>query len=144
MEQRRSSWKRGEDFIRITTNVAKDDGSRAVGTKTRPLKGRAVAAIRKGEPYYGVADILGRPYITGYEPMRDKDGAIIGVYYVGYPLQTLVAIRDAIQERGVLDHGFFALCNEKNQTVFVDRKPRQPGRGKIHCGTVCQRPAKFK
>jgi signal transduction histidine kinase/CheY-like chemotaxis protein len=121
--------KRGEDFIRITTNVAKDDGSRAVGTKLDP-SGKAVAAIRKGEPYYGVADILGRPYITGYEPMRDKDGAIIGVYYVGYPLQTLVAIRDAIQERGVLDHGFFALCNEKNQTVFVTANLGNPAEAK--------------
>jgi hypothetical protein len=28
--------------------------------------------------------ILGKPYITGYEPIRDADSHIIGVYYVGY------------------------------------------------------------
>jgi signal transduction histidine kinase/DNA-binding response OmpR family regulator len=121
--------KRGEDFVRVTTNVAKDDGSRAVGTKLDP-SGKPIAAIRKGEPFYGVADILGRPYITGYEPMRAQDGAIIGAYYVGYPLQTLVAIRDAIQERGVLDHGFFALCNEKNQLVFLTANLGNPTEAK--------------
>ena len=28
--------------------------------------------------------ILGTPYMTGYEPIRDASGATIGVYYVGY------------------------------------------------------------
>jgi len=28
--------------------------------------------------------ILGTPYITGYEPIKDSSGAEIGVYYVGY------------------------------------------------------------
>jgi hypothetical protein len=29
--------------------------------------------------------ILGKPYITGYEPMKDGSGNIVGIYYVGYP-----------------------------------------------------------
>ncbi|MGA7214129.1 MAG: response regulator [Terrimicrobiaceae bacterium] len=121
--------KQGEDFIRITTNVARDDGTRAVGTKLDPL-GRAIAAIRKGGSYYGVADILGRPYITGYEPIRDPTGEIVGIYYVGYLLQTLSAIRDAIQERGVLDHGFFALCDEKDRPVFLTTDLGNPSEAK--------------
>jgi methyl-accepting chemotaxis protein len=28
--------------------------------------------------------ILGTPYITGYEPIKDSSGAEIGIYYVGY------------------------------------------------------------
>jgi methyl-accepting chemotaxis protein len=28
--------------------------------------------------------ILGTPYITGYEPIKDSSGGQIGVYYVGY------------------------------------------------------------
>jgi len=73
----------GDEFVRVATNVQKDDGSRAIGTILDP-KGKAIAAIAKGESYFGEADILGKPYITGYEPIRDATGNVIGVYYVGY------------------------------------------------------------
>jgi hypothetical protein len=75
--------KSGDDFVRVTTNVKKDDGSRAIGTVLDP-KGKAFAAITKGESYFGEADILGKPYVTGYEPIRDARNTVIGVYYVGY------------------------------------------------------------
>jgi Cache 3/Cache 2 fusion domain len=75
--------KSGDDFVRIATNVKKDDGSRAIGTVLDP-KGKAIAAISKGESFYGEVPILGKPYITGYEPIRDGSNGIIGVYYVGY------------------------------------------------------------
>ena len=41
-------------------------------------------SIRKGEPFYGEVDILGKPYITGYEPILDSSKSVIGIYYVGY------------------------------------------------------------
>jgi hypothetical protein len=75
--------KSGAEFVRVATNVKKDDGSRAIGTILDP-KGRAIAAIAKGESYFGEADILGKPYVTGYEPIRDASSNVIGVYYVGY------------------------------------------------------------
>jgi hypothetical protein len=74
--------KSGDEFVRVATNVKKDDGSRAIGTILDP-KGKAIAAIAKGESYFGEADILGKPYVTGYEPIRDASN-VIGVYYVGY------------------------------------------------------------
>jgi hypothetical protein len=75
--------KSGSEFVRVATNVQKDDGSRAIGTVLDP-KGKAFAAIQGGTAYYGDADILGKPYTTGYEPIKDAGGNIIGVYYVGY------------------------------------------------------------
>ena len=75
--------KSGDEFVRVATNVKKDDGSRATGTILDP-KGKAIAAIGKGESYFGEADILGKPYLTGYEPIRDASNNIIGIYYVGY------------------------------------------------------------
>ena len=57
----------GDDFVRVSTNVKKDDGSRAIGTVLDP-KGKAFAAIAKDQSYYGEAVILGKPYITGHEP----------------------------------------------------------------------------
>lgn len=76
--------KSGDDFVRVATNVMKDDGSRAIGTVLDP-KGKAFAAIHGGNPYYGDAEILGKPYVTAYEPIRNSAGDVVGVYYVGYP-----------------------------------------------------------
>ena len=73
----------GNEFVRVSTNVKKDDGSRAIGTILDP-KGKAIAAIQKGEAFYGDVDILGKLYTTGYEPIRDGSKAVIGIYYVGY------------------------------------------------------------
>lgn len=75
--------KNGEEYVRIATNVKKDDGSRAIGTILDP-KGKAIAAIAHGGSFYGEVDILGKPYVTGYEPIRDQQGNTIGIYYVGY------------------------------------------------------------
>jgi len=75
--------KNGDEFVRVATNVKQDDGSRAIGTILDP-KGKALAAIAKGESYFGEANILGKSYITGYEPIRDESNNVIGVYYVGY------------------------------------------------------------
>jgi hypothetical protein len=75
--------KDGDEFVRVATNVKKDDGSRAIGTILDP-KGKAIASIQKNEAFYGEVDILGKPYIAGYEPIRDQSKGVIGIYYVGY------------------------------------------------------------
>jgi hypothetical protein len=74
--------KGGDEYIRVSTNVPKPDGSgRAVGTV---LAGPALESIKQGKAHYGEVPILGTPYVTGYEPIKDSSGAQIGVYYVGY------------------------------------------------------------
>ena len=75
--------KAGDQYVRVATNVKKADGSRAIGTILDP-NGPVIAVIRKGEAYYGDATILGKPYVTGYDPIRDASGSVIGIYYVGY------------------------------------------------------------
>jgi hypothetical protein len=72
----------GDEYIRVSTNVPKPDGSgRAVGTV---LVGPALESVKAGKAYYGEVPILGTPYMTGYEPIKDSSGAQIGIYYVGY------------------------------------------------------------
>ncbi len=77
--------KKGEGFVRVSTNVMKD-GKRAVGTPLDP-SGPAIAAIRQGNVFYGIVDILGKLYDTGYEPIKNASGEIIGVYYIGYLME---------------------------------------------------------
>jgi len=78
--------KSGDEYVRIATNVKKDDGSRAIGTILDP-NGKAIQSINKNEAFYGEVAILGKPYITGYDPMHDAGGNVIGIYYVGYMKQ---------------------------------------------------------
>jgi len=76
--------KSGRAFVLVTTSGKKAGGSRAVGTILDP-QGQAMAAIAKGYAYSGEADSLGRPYTTRYEPIRDANKDVIGIYYVAYP-----------------------------------------------------------
>ena len=73
--------KSGDDYIRIATNVSTRIGRRGLGTI---LTGAALKSIKEGNAYYGKTSILGTPYISGYEPIKDASGATIGVYFVGY------------------------------------------------------------
>ena len=82
----------GADYIRVTTNVKRDDGSRAIGTILDP-KGKAIEFINKNEVFYGEATILGKPYLTGYEPMHDAVHNIIGIYYFGYMVRSSLTAR---------------------------------------------------
>jgi len=70
--------------MRVSTNVAKPDGSRAVGT---PLARNAAyeTVLNKGQPYRGTADILGKPFFTAYDPIKDAAGKTIGILFVGIP-----------------------------------------------------------
>jgi methyl-accepting chemotaxis protein len=107
----------GANFIRVTTNVLKPDGSRAVGTVLDP-KGKAFAALSHGQPFAGVVEILNAPYTTSYVPMMDAGGKLVGAWYTGYRLDSINALDKSIQEAGILDHGFVALLKPSGAVVF--------------------------
>ena len=68
--------KAGPEYIRVATNVKKDDGSRAIGTMLDPA-GPAIEKINSGDSYYGEATILGKPYMTGTSRSRmDPAGSL--------------------------------------------------------------------
>ena len=107
----------GQDFTRVSTNVIKPDGSRAVGTVLDP-KGKAYAALSSGQSFSGVVDILGAPYITSYVPMHDAGGKMVGAWYTGYRLDSISALGNSIGEATILDHGFVALSKPSGEVVF--------------------------
>tara|TARA_R110000796_G_scaffold126693_2_gene241593 strand:+ start:15714 stop:17636 length:1923 start_codon:yes stop_codon:yes gene_type:complete len=98
--------RQGNDFIRVSTNVLRD-GQRAVGTPLDP-NGAAIKAILAGNAFYGQVDILGQPYLTGYEPIKDARGDTLGIWYVGYSAD-LSALSEAISSSRILNDGFVAL-----------------------------------
>ena len=68
--------------MRVSTNVMKPDGSRAIGT---PLARTAAyqSVFERKAPFRGEVEILGLPYMTAYDPILDGGGNVIGVLYVG-------------------------------------------------------------
>ena len=78
--------KQGSDYVRISTNVKKENGDRAVGTKLA-ADHPAQAFLAKGEAYYGPAVLFGRDYITGYFPVKNAAGANVGMLFIGIPTE---------------------------------------------------------
>ncbi len=99
------------DYIRVSTNV-KRNGQRAIGTKLAP-NGKAMKAIQQGNAYYGEVDILGNPYLAGYEPIQGDNGTV-GIWYVGYSAD-LSELNDAVSNARILNNGFVALLDGKDQ-----------------------------
>jgi methyl-accepting chemotaxis protein len=108
--------KAGEDFVRISTNVKKSDGKRAIGTLLDP-NGKAIKAVRAGAAFYGQVDILGNPFLTGYEPMLDSQNSIVGIWYVGYKID-MQALQQSISKSRILGGGFVALLDGKGKARF--------------------------
>ena len=74
--------KQGDEFIRVSTNVLTPEGKRGVGT---PLaRAKAYEAVSKGNSFCGPVDVLGTPFDACYNPIKDADGKVIGVSYIGY------------------------------------------------------------
>jgi len=86
---------------RIATNVLKPDGSRAVGTRLAagPVYDRV---FKEGQPFRGEAMILGQPYFTGYDPIKNADGKVIGVLYVGIPRAEFFSVVDALRRESAV------------------------------------------
>jgi hypothetical protein len=75
--------KSGDQYVRVATTLKKEDGTSAVGT-TIAADSPALAKLSNGQAYYGDATIFGKIYDTGYVPIKDASGAVIGAYFVGY------------------------------------------------------------
>ncbi|HEX7929047.1 MAG TPA: Cache 3/Cache 2 fusion domain-containing protein, partial [bacterium] len=109
--------KDGDRYVRVTTNIQRPDGSRAVGTELDP-NGKAIKKIRAGEAFYGVVDILGSPYFTAYEPMKDASGTVIGIWYTGYTLASMEKLKAQIEASKLLSHGFLAVLDDTGKVRF--------------------------
>jgi len=74
--------KAGDDFVRVSTNVLTPEGTRGVGT---PLaRAKAYEAVSRGQSFRGEVDVLGTLFDACYSPIKDGQGRVIGVSYVGF------------------------------------------------------------
>jgi two-component system NtrC family sensor kinase len=67
--------------LRISTNVMREDGTRAIGTRVSEEVYEQV--LVKGLPWIDRAFVVNNWYIAAYEPIRDMKNEIVGILYVG-------------------------------------------------------------
>ncbi len=67
--------------LRISTNVVNNQGGRAVGT--RASRQVAEQVLKQGLPWTGPAWVVDTWYLSQYDPVRDPEGHVIGMLYVG-------------------------------------------------------------
>jgi len=72
----------GDDFTRVITSITAADGKRVVGTKLGQTSA-AFGPVSQGRLFIGAANILGKPYVTAYDPIFDSGGALIGIAFIG-------------------------------------------------------------
>ena len=73
----------GDDFIRVSTSLTKQDGNRAIGT-VLDRQGAAYQRVVGGQTYIGRAVLFDRSYMTQYSPVRDSSGQVIAVLFIGF------------------------------------------------------------
>ncbi len=103
------------DMLRVATNVAKLDGTRATGTYIPAVNpdgtpNPVVSTVLSGETFRGEAFVVNAWYVTAYEPILDDAGEVIGILYVGVE-QEAEAVRQALAERTVGENGFVAILH---------------------------------
>ncbi len=109
----------GDDFIRISTSVTKADGSRALGTylgKNHP----GYPALIKGDDYEGYAKLFGKDYMTIYRPVKDKQGQVIGILYIGFEItDSLEQLQKGINRVVLEESGHFMLMRKSDNLLIA-------------------------
>ncbi len=70
-----------QDDIRIATNVLDKEGNRAIGTRVSEAVYKKV--VEEGRLWVARAFVVTDWYLTAYEPIKDINGHVIGILYVG-------------------------------------------------------------
>ncbi|WP_016703168.1 methyl-accepting chemotaxis protein [Pseudomonas chlororaphis] len=135
----------GDDFIRVSTSLSKQDGSRAIGT----LLDHAHPAYQKlmaGPSYVGRALLFERLYMTQYTPVRDGAGKVIAVLFVGFDYTDAQNAQfDNLKRFRIGQTGSLALLDEQHKWLVppagvqaleqsattITELARQPGKGRF-------------
>ncbi|RKT20585.1 methyl-accepting chemotaxis sensory transducer [Paraburkholderia sp. RAU2J] len=97
----------GDDFVRVTTSLKKQDGSRAIGTLL-DRKGPAYAPLLANRSYTGLAALFGKRWITQYRPITDASGRVIGALFVGVNVdKEIQSVEDGIRNLKIGASGYY-------------------------------------
>jgi len=110
-------------FLRISTNVMKVNGKRAVGTFI-PNSSAVAETINNGNVYYGRAYVVNDWYITAYEPITINN-VIVGALYVGGKEKDIVKLRATLNTLVIGQTGFPFVIDNEGTIIFEPNDERQ-------------------
>ncbi len=106
----------GNRLIRVSTNVLRADGQRAIGTFI-PSDSPVYRTVVSGEPYFGIALVVGTWCQSAYFPIENDGGDVIAVAYVGREILTEDFVA-AVEEARVGEFGYgFAYDRQGRWTI---------------------------
>ncbi len=83
--------------VRVATNVMLDPGTRAIGT--RVSEEVAAAVLRRGARFAKRAFVVNDWYLSAYDPIRDPEGRVVGILYVGLLEKKYTGMRSGLATR---------------------------------------------
>ncbi len=102
----------GDDFIRVTTSLKKENGDRAIGTKldrTHP----GYKSVLAGETYLGKATLFGKEYMTKYIPIKIND-KVEAIAFIGFDIaKDMDELKKLISSKKIGETGYFYILNTK-------------------------------
>lgn len=109
------------DMLRVSTNVAKLDGTRAIGTyipRAHPdgSQDPVIQTILSGQPYRGRAFVVNAWYVTAYEPIYDSQKNVVGMLFVGVPQESATGLRKAVMDIKVGKTGYVYILNATGES----------------------------
>jgi methyl-accepting chemotaxis protein len=103
-------------YLRISTNVKKKDGSRALDTYISNSSD-VIKTIEKGQTYYGRAFVVSDWYLTAYKPI-EIDGQIKGMLFVGVKEKDYQMIKDVFAAKKYYDNGYPYIVSEAGDLII--------------------------
>jgi methyl-accepting chemotaxis protein len=124
--------RKGDDLLRISTSLKKEDGNRAVGTvldRSHP----GYRAIMDGKEYLGKARLFGKDYMTKYLPLKNPRGSIIGCLFIGFDIsKDLKALSETIRAIKIGETGYvYAFDGEGKEAGTMIIHPSLEGKNML-------------
>jgi len=105
-----------QGFLRISTNITKDNGERAVGTFI-PNSSEVIKTIMNGNTFHGRAFVVNEWFLTGYSPIK-KDNEIVGILYYGLPEKDLSDLRQTFNNKMYFESGYPFLIDKEGTFIL--------------------------
>ena len=106
---------------RVSTTVIDQNGNRVIGTTVSDTVYNAV--VQKGQTYQGSAMVIGEPYISYYEPIKDNAGKVIGILFVGVPEETYrLIIKEQMNEITFGETGYMYVMDSTGKLAIHPTK----------------------
>lgn len=108
-----------EGILRISTNVMKSDGNRAVGTYI-PTNSPVYKTVMDGKTFFGRAYVVNAWYLTAYEPIFDSRGRVIGVFFIGIKEESFVnIITKKLESYRLGDSGYIYIYDSNGDVILA-------------------------